>query len=246
MSSPPGATGPNGRFRAILRPAFALMVAQPRSFGSSNPAPAVARCFYRWRYPAFACGRRRTSANCLTRRHEDVVWAAGGDLHRNFTHGAGEIDEGGFAASAPSSCLRVKILPGAPVGPKSRPGATTPRRSGMDPAGFARRTCLLDGFGTEYVPQQSGLFLGLLAFVRRFPPRIRGRKHLRALPLGRELWFPRHGRSPERSVFSILGASAWRGVNAAGQSHVATRGYDRVARWPARRKERAGLDGWAG
>ena len=45
MSSSPGATGQTRRFRAISRPAFALMVAQPRSSGSSTHAPAVARCF---------------------------------------------------------------------------------------------------------------------------------------------------------------------------------------------------------
>ena len=98
---------------------------------------------------------------------------------------------------------------------KSRPGAATLRRSGSDPAANAQ-ACLIDGLGTEDIPQQTGLFLGLLPIVRPPPPGS-GRSLLRALPLGREHWLPRHGRSPERSVVSGLRATTWRGVNAAGQ-----------------------------
>ena len=115
-----------------------------------------------------------------------------------------------------------------------------PERRPLDAPGWTQRPMRepvsFDGLGTEFVPQQSGLFLGLLAFVRRFPPRIRGRKYLRALPLGRELSFPRHGRSPERSVFFVLGASTWREVNATRQFAHARRGYDGVARWLERKK----------
>ena len=89
------------------------------------------------------------------------------------------------------------------------------------------------GLGPELVPQQAGLFLGHLPLVRP-PPRLRGRRWLYALPLGRELSFPRHGRSPERSVFWTLPTTTWRGVNAAGQFALAQRGYDGVAQvgWP--------------
>ena len=198
--SPPAATGPNGRFHAIPRPSFATIVAQPRSFGSSTHAPAVARCFCLWRYPVVARGGIPIPKT--PRRPVLDTWPRFSSARTSLAPDQVRGDGVCFLGEVRTH--------------KSRPGAATPRRSGLDPAANAR-ACLIDGLGTEYVPQQTGLFLGLLPIVRPCPPRLHGRVKLRALPLGREHWLPRHGRSPERSVSSVLGTTTWPDVNAAGQ-----------------------------
>ena len=86
MSSPPGATGPNGRFRAIPRPSFARQVAQPRPFGSGTHAPAVARCFF-----PLALSRVRRRAVVLIRVSRRDAEEEHPQRRREAAHAAGVI-----------------------------------------------------------------------------------------------------------------------------------------------------------
>ena len=213
--SPPGATGPNGRFRAIPRPSFAdksRSHARLARAPTHRPSPVA---FPTRRYPALAGGGFCVSAIWFTRRHEDVVRAAGAVhycsgrawLQRRYRERLRRM-----RSIFVSSC--GIIVPARRSG-KSRPGAAT--LSLRDGTQWPMRTvpALFGGLGPKLVPQQADLFLGLVP-LNRFPPRFRGRDLLRALPLGRELWVPRHGRSPERSVNAGISGTSWAGVDEAG------------------------------
>ena len=104
---------PQGRMDGFVR--FSVRRSQDKSHSHARSVrvpmhrPSPVALSYR-RYPALACGRFRISANYFTRRHEDVVCAAGPEHHRNVVAGCGEGVESDFAAGSTSSWLRVNPL----------------------------------------------------------------------------------------------------------------------------------------
>ena len=190
-----------------------------------------------WRYPAFAYGgfgapspRPLSFARLRLRGEDSEAFPRSGlaQLGEGLRHSERLVR---FRDPSPTSAssLRSQACVSSPLKGRGKPAVptperTTPRRSGQVPSGL-REPALFGGLGSgglgpELVPQQAGLFLGHLPLVRP-PPRLRGRRWLCALPLGREPWFPRHGRSPERSVNEAIGRTAWSEVNAASRLDLA-------------------------
>ena len=192
------------------------MIAQPRPSGPGTNAPAVARSHF---FPV-ALSRVRRRAVVLIRvsrrdAEEEHPQRRRGRRRlclRSLRFLPSKILQAASPRARPLCALRFLCVSARNEIRQFPPRSGDPSRSGMVTQWLLRTVpALPGGLGPKLVPQQAGLLLGLVP-RNRPPPRCRGRVMLRALPLGREPWVPRHGRSPERSVTAGIGGTPWPGV----------------------------------